>query len=355
MSEHSVARSAPVPWSFRLFGAVPLPPLCVGTAIAAALIAFYFGVEYATGQIGRVLAGEAEDHVSRHFRTMVVNALMLGYLPTAQIYLARWTRRNLAELRALLRTSAAVPAPREFEPVSPTSRGGRLAGALAALFTPLIFVVLPAENPSELLRAETWIFEHLWDNAMTVPLGWLAGRFFYALVADSRNVSRLAARLDSIDLLDLSPLQPLVRQGLRSALLAIAFVSIGAGHIGNIIISLTAMSVALGLMLCAAVAALALPLRGLHRRIREEKRARLAQLRSVIGARERELLESGSHAVRASAELPGLLALETRIAAVREWPLDASTLLRVGLYLTLGIGSWLGAAAVERLLDRVLA
>jgi len=59
--------------------------------------------------------------------------------------------------------------------------------------------------------------------------------------------------------------------------------------------------------------------------------------------------------VRASAELPGLLALETRIAAVREWPLDASTLLRVGLYVTLGIGSWLGAAAVERLLDRVLA
>ncbi|MCH7708555.1 MAG: hypothetical protein IH884_08680, partial [Myxococcales bacterium] len=146
-----------------------------------------------------------------------------------------------------------------------------------------------------------------------------------------------------------------VRQGLRSALLAIAFVSIGAAHIGNIIISLTAMSVALGLMLCAAVAALALPLRGLHRRIREEKRARLAQLRSVIGARERELLESGSHAVRASAELPGLLALETRIAAVREWPLDASTLLRVGLYVTLGIGSWLGAAAVERLLDHLLA
>ena len=50
-----------------------------------------------------------------------------------------------------------------------------------------------------------------------------------------------------------------------------------------------------------------------------------------------------------------MLALETRIAAVREWPLDASSLLRVGLYVMLGIGSWLGAAAVERLLDRVLA
>ncbi len=343
-----------MPWSFRLFGAVPLPPLYVGTAIAAGLIAFYFGVEYATGQIGRVLAGEVEAHIPRHFRTAVVNALMFGYLLTAQVYLARWTRRNLTELRPLLQPSAAVPAPHEFEPVSPASRGGRLAGALAALFLPLVFVVLPAENPSELLRADHWIFEHLWDNTLTVPLGWLMGRFFYALEADSRNVSRLAARLDSIDLLDLSPLQPFARQGLRSALLAIVFISIGTGHIGNIIISLTAMSVALVLMLCAAVAALALPLRGLHRRIREEKRVRLAQLRSVIGARERELLESGSDAVRASAELPGLLALETRIAAVREWPLDASTLLRFGLYVTLGIGSWIGAAAAERLLDRAL-
>ena len=51
------------------------------------------------------------------------------------------------------------------------------------------------------------------------------------------------------------------------------------------------------------------------------------------------------------ARLPGLLALEVRIESVREWPFDASSLLRVGFYLLIGLGSWIGAAAIERLLD----
>ena len=94
MSEASAAHPAHAPWSFAVFAAVPLPPLCVGMGISAALLAVYFGVEYATGQIGRVLAGTAEAHIPGHFRIAVTNALLIGYLPTAQIYLARWTRRN---------------------------------------------------------------------------------------------------------------------------------------------------------------------------------------------------------------------------------------------------------------------
>ena len=39
---------------------------------------------------------------------------------------------------------------------------------------------------------------------------------------------------------------------------------------------------------------------------------------------------------------------------MREWPFDASALLRFGLYTAVGVGSWLGAALVERLLDTVL-
>ncbi len=46
--------------------------------------------------------------------------------------------------------------------------------------------------------------------------------------------------------------------------------------------------------------------------------------------------------------------LDARLESVREWPFDAPSLVRFALYVALGLGSWLGAAAVERLLDFIL-
>jgi predicted MFS family arabinose efflux permease len=39
---------------------------------------------------------------------------------------------------------------------------------------------------------------------------------------------------------------------------------------------------------------------------------------------------------------------------VREWPVDASTLTRFALYLAIPVGSWLGGALVERLVNALL-
>lgn len=195
MTEAGVARGVPMPWTLRLFEALPVPPVCVGIGITATLLAVYFGVEYATGQVDRVLAGEAPAHIPAHFLATVVNAALLGYLPTAQLYLARGTRRHLAELTPLLR------APEGRATGSPSEAGvlGSHASALVGLF-----MVFPADLP-RYLRREYWIFEHTWDNVLTIPLGWLTGRFAYAMVADSRRFSRLAASLTSIDLFDLKP------------------------------------------------------------------------------------------------------------------------------------------------------
>ena len=52
--------------------------------------------------------------------------------------------------------------------------------------------------------------------------------------------------------------------------------------------------------------------------------------------------------------LATLLALKQHVAATREWPFDLGTLGRFLLYAAIGVGSWLGAAAVERLLDLFL-
>ena len=42
------------------------------------------------------------------------------------------------------------------------------------------------------------------------------------------------------------------------------------------------------------------------------------------------------------------------IDSAREWPVDAANLLRFIGYLLLGLGSWLGGAVVERILDSAI-
>ena len=52
--------------------------------------------------------------------------------------------------------------------------------------------------------------------------------------------------------------------------------------------------------------------------------------------------------------LATLLTLKEHIDAAREWPFDVPTLARFALYVAIGLGSWLGGAVVERILDAAL-
>ena len=132
------------------------------------------------------------------------------------------------------------------------------------------------------------------------------------------------------------------------------FLAIGmAGLVGQES-KLPGAAVATGGMIVVGVAALLLPVLGVRRRIRDEKLAQLQTLRGRIDADREVVLAGAPDSDRVAARLPGLLALEARLDAVHEWPFDVSSLLRFAFYLTLGLGSWLGAAAVERLLDLAL-
>ncbi len=343
MAHAAVAQ--PPPLLVRLFEALPVSPAWIGVGIAAALFALYFGVEIATGELAAVLDGTAPAHIRTDYRTGSICVLILAYLATALAYHERWDRRNLELLRPALAPGAAAS-------LVLRPRRARWAGVVGVLALAGIYVGSAAQ-PGLYFEGDFWVFVHAWNLGIALVIGWLAGHFVYALVADSRNLSTLAARLGPIDLLDLVPLAPFVRQGLRSALHAVVLVSlisllfIDAGRIGWYLF-------AQAFVLAAAVAGLVLPVRGVHTRIRQEKRVRLAELRAEIRADERALRGDEAEAERAARRLPALLALEARIDAVREWPFDASSLTRFALYVAIGLGSWLGAAAVERMLDAVL-
>jgi hypothetical protein len=49
-----------------------------------------------------------------------------------------------------------------------------------------------------------------------------------------------------------------------------------------------------------------------------------------------------------------VVAYQQLVDGVREWPFDASTLVRFAIYLLIPLASWSGGAVVERVIDSLL-
>jgi hypothetical protein len=98
-----------------------------------------------------------------------------------------------------------------------------------------------------------------------------------------------------------------------------------------------------------SAAGLLLPVLGVRDRIRAAKQAELDAVRERLLDARAELRGAAGHDGR----LADLLAWRAFVEGVREWPFDASALARFGLYLLIPLGSWLGGALVERVVDRL--
>jgi hypothetical protein len=85
------------------------------------------------------------------------------------------------------------------------------------------------------------------------------------------------------------------------------------------------------------------------------KRLELARLREDIRVERTTLLnKTTSDDESANPRLANLIAYYQLIDSSQEWPINAANLLRFFMYVLIGLGSWLGGALVERMLDRTL-
>jgi len=96
---------------------------------------------------------------------------------------------------------------------------------------------------------------------------------------------------------------------------------------------------------------LALPVVGARAAIARAKSLELALCNDAI-RRRRAALAAGDDA--AASGLADLVAYKEHVADASEWILDAPILARFTLYLGLPLGSWLGGAFVERIVDGML-
>jgi hypothetical protein len=283
-----------------------------------------------------------------HWYPEAVLALLLAYALVAPFQSARGARSDLRALGPVLDGSQA-----EVEQLDE-----RLGGAGRRAH--LRFTALGA-----LLGVAINFYPGIW--AAGAPPGWsnpelswglirngatlaLMTRFFAVDLEVSGALSRLGRDRVRIDLLDLRPLAPFARNGLRSALLYVvaaailAPMALGPWALDWLVAALIAY-------FAVGLAMLLLPMRGVHLRIGEAKAAELAAVRAAIRRQRETLLEPGAAPPGRLAEQ---LAYEARIAGVSEWPFDTPTVLRFALVLAIPLGSWLGGALMERLIDALL-
>lgn len=103
------------------------------------------------------------------------------------------------------------------------------------------------------------------------------------------------------------------------------------------------MAVLIAVISClCAVLAMIIPALGIQKRTSLEKKKHLTEIRKKLQKLTYKVaLDDLDHL-----KLSTLLALESRIQAVKEWPFDASSISKFTFYISIGLGSWVGAALV---------
>jgi len=319
-----------------------ISPLWLGLGISGSLLLILFVSETLQGRWAKMMTGGEFDVLAnvstgelRDLRIAIVTCLVVGYLPAAFLYVMQSGRRTIFVLQKALDCTL-----QECESLAESIRLstgwlliiGVFAFALS-LTTPYIVPPVPQApwNPSN------WSAEVVWHRILSpiaMVLSWWLG---YAIVMVSVRMSRIATRLNQINLFDLSPLAPFTQQGLTNALLLIGSLSIW---------SLTLIETGFGKMmwiisgatLVTTVLAMLAPVQGVHKRILQSKQEEIEWLDDEISKLRNSLQEpdiSGQ-----SGRMADLVAYRDLVDGVAEWPFTPSTYVRLALYALLPIITW---------------
>jgi hypothetical protein len=323
-------------------------PLWVGLAIAIAYVAV-------TLVLDELMVGLGFEPVSSFSRVWVwsvfVNGALLGFLPTANAYLHRGVQRDLRALRPVLRCDDARFETLRVEVGCVPGRRLRRAGAIGALiglgvalYDPTVRAFHAGYSPVD--PRFLWLLVH------NVAFVWLGARLLVTEVHMTRAFQRIGEERVTVDLLDPGLLVPFARKGQRSVVLWAVFSAIFSGF--WLLDSAADVNVLVPVVVVVVMtAAFLLPVAGVRRSVRAAKHAELDRIRRELHRERAGLLEPGAEA-RESGRVGDLVAYRTLIEGIREWPFDVSALARFAFFATLGVGSWLGGALVERLLDALL-
>ena len=341
MAEVSEARRH-VPWEVRLCAVLPIPPLATGALVfAVATAASFLYYELAIGSPMWDPEASGILSLSEGRRSSLLAALLGGYVIGGFGHAAIALGRDLTKLGV---RDAAAP----MDVPATTLARSRFFGVLGigAMWAFTIGVQAAFSKPMPWL----WLGELAPFALLQTTNGWLIGRVsYFALVANPDL--RAVAEPGEIDLLDLRPTRVLGRIALRHALLFIIGISLLIPWMLAIPFASQVFGALIATALVIPVLLLALPVRGVRRRIRAAKAAALEELDAEL----RRVRDAAIPAEKGTAgRLADLLAYRAYVVSIYAWPFDSPTRMRFALYLLIPIGSWVGSAFVERVVNTTL-
>jgi hypothetical protein len=204
-----------------------------------------------------------------------------------------------------------------------------------------------AAVPRELIGRDPAIY--LWFAAANSLVGALFAR---GIAQSVRGIRNWTGAIDDgliIDLLRIDSLNVIGRHGARNALIwfsvaAVILLFFIGNNMGPVILAILALAAAMGIWIFMR------PAERVHRRIRAAKQVELESIRRAI----QDARGHAPHDAGAAAKLQGLLAYETRIQAVREWPFDQPTAFRVAAYVLIPAIPWFGQAIAGYLVNNLV-
>lgn len=341
-----------VPWTQRWALGLRAGPVAAGALIAAAQFTGFLLSAVVERRLP-VEVGHAPIDWLGIGGSNLLMALLSGYSVGAMAVMTVTQRGALLALRPVLELDA--PAfDRVMERATAYRTGPlRVCGSVAVVVIAWLVLAAPSDwgpwpRPG-LGRPILW-----WVLIANIALAWLATRMVVHEISMLLELSRIGARHARVDLWDPRPLAPFARRGLASVLVLVIGTSILSLQVVGGWASEFVPVLLVGLVGLAGIA-FVIPVLGVHVRMRDTRHERLDALNDQARQLAADLDSKDADLERvAAARLPAVLALRAQVQAAREWPIDLPALGRFGLYVTIGLASWLGAALVERGLGALL-
>ena len=326
------------PWRIRIFNRVPLNLLALGVCAALAFFVFFEMLEitlYPTMGGDHWTWGEG---FSLGLVTDIVLSILFGYLIAVPYYINQEAVRDFLSLRSVLNCDD-----NEYDNWLARVRNTARVSLYVAVALATAVGYLNFTDQGRWMGGE---------QMKTFLNTFVLFRTLASMFISSFLFAAVAHRFADVELFNLERVTPFSQQALRGVLVLMLFIAI---------LSLLAISmpfldfdnevfVILAMPSITAAAIFLIPLYPLHRRIRTEKQRELERISADIH-RENEARIAGEEDW---ATLADLIVYKQEVERVSTWAFNTPTVLRFALYVSLGIGSWLGAAFVERWLGTLL-
>ncbi len=331
------------PWLIRVFDRLPFPLFALGISAALAFFVFFEVLEITPSP---TMSGDYwtwGEGFSLGLVIDIVFSIVVGYLVAVPYYIHQEALRDFLNLRSALNCDDNEYGNWLIRVRNTARVSLYVAAALSTAVGYAIFLDQGTWRGGEQMKTFVNTFVLFRTLAITILSAYL-----FAVIAH---------RFADIELLNLERIMRFSKHALRGVLVVMLFIvilSLQVVLIPSVILESEAFVIQALIILAVpsftAAAIFLIPLYPLHRRIQAEKRSELARIRADIHRENEARIAGNENWVR----LSGLIAYKQEVERVSTWAFNTPTMFRLSLYVSLGIGSWLGAAFVERWLGTLL-